>query len=194
MRARVGARLRAIVARTARLLGAPPEIRDRFAPPDAIVVLGAPVRSDGGISAIAAERATAAARLWHAGGAPRVIATGAATRPGLPAEAHVIAEALRAAGVPTTAIVVDDISRTTWESARQCRALLAELTGHPAPTAWVVSQPFHGRRARLYFRRAQVVVSIWPIGDSVQYRHPRRALRWIVREYAALAKSLITWR
>ena len=50
---------------------------------------------------------------------------------------------------------------------------------------WLVTQPFHTRRARWYFRRAGFEALAWHVEDSIEYREPRRALRWIAREYAA---------
>jgi uncharacterized SAM-binding protein YcdF (DUF218 family) len=52
---------------------------------------------------------------------------------------------------------------------------------------WIVTQPFHGRRAALLFRRANLDPRVHHIADSVQYRDRRRAVRWLVREYASWA-------
>ena len=54
-----------------------------------------------------------------------------------------------------------------------------------ARTVWLVTQPFHGRRAALLFRRAGLEPRVWHIADSLQYRDRRRGLRWIAREYGA---------
>jgi uncharacterized SAM-binding protein YcdF (DUF218 family) len=128
-----------------RWLEKPLVIDDAFARCDAIVVLGAPLRSDR-LSPILVERVDAAAQLFHAGGAPTVIATGGVTS-GSIAEADAIAAALRARGVPH--VLVERASRTTAENARFTAALLP----HGA-TVWLVTQPFHGRRAARLFRAA----------------------------------------
>ena len=65
----------------------------------------------------------------------------------------------------------------------------AMSTGTP-PFA-VVTQPFHGRRGAWLFRRAGFDAHVWHIDDSVEYRDRRRALRWLVREYAAWARQLL---
>lgn len=61
----------------------------------------------------------------------------------------------------------------------------------PLGSVWLVTQPFHGRRARLCFRRAGFEARVWPIVDSLEHRDPRRALRWCLREYLAWIKALL---
>jgi uncharacterized SAM-binding protein YcdF (DUF218 family) len=56
---------------------------------------------------------------------------------------------------------------------------------------WLVTQPFHARRALRLFRAAGLDARAWHIADSVQYRDRGRAVRWLVREYAAWAKLLL---
>lgn len=157
---------------------------------DAIVVLGAPLRSDGTPTRVLAERIAAAVALWHAGAGALVVACGGVTRGEARAEAHAIAEGLRAGGVPETAVLVEARSRTTAENAREAAALLGP---RGARTVWVVTQPFHARRAVRYFARAGLVPRAWHIADSIQYREPRRALRWLVREYAAWLALLVQY-
>jgi len=173
-----------------RALERPLVVDDPLAPADAIVVLGAPLRDDR-VTPVLAERIEAAARLWHAGGAPIVVASGGitsgqTTTSGKVAEADVIAEGLRARGV--TEIVVERASRTTAENARMTAALLAP---RGAKTVWLVTQPFHGRRAARLFRRAGLEPRVWHIADSLEYRDRGRALRWVIREYAAWGRLLL---
>jgi uncharacterized SAM-binding protein YcdF (DUF218 family) len=163
----------------ARLLEAP---RHPLEPLDAIVVLGAPLRPSGRLSPILEERVAAAAALYHAGGARLVVATGGITEGAPRAEADAIAEGLSAAGIPD--VLVERDARTTAENARFTARLLAPLG---ARTVWIVTQPFHGRRAALLFRRAGLSPCVWHIADSVQYRDRRRAMRWVAREYASWA-------
>jgi uncharacterized SAM-binding protein YcdF (DUF218 family) len=54
----------------------------------------------------------------------------------------------------------------------------------------LVTQPFHGRRAARVFRAEGFEPHVWHIADSLQYRDRVRAVRWLVREYAAWAKEL----
>lgn len=178
----------------------------------AIVVLGAPLDAQDRLTEIGRERARAGAELWRRGGAPLVLVSGAVTRGAARSEAAALADELVAGGVPRAAILLEERARTTAENARGCAALLraqeAEMAGgsggggedqDPPGGAseaalgpvWLVTQPFHGRRARLLFRRAGMTGWVWPIEDSLELRDPRRALRWSLREYLAWAKALV---
>ena len=149
---------------------------------DAIVVLGAPLSPRGELTPILDERVAAAAALYRAGAGRYVVASGGTTQGAPRAEADAIAQGLRAAGVAD--VLVENRSLTTAENARFTAELLA---AHGARTVWLVTQPFHAKRAALLFRRAGLDARSWHIADSVQYRDRRRALRWIVREYASWA-------
>ena len=149
---------------------------------DAIVVLGARLSPSGQITDVLHERITAAAALWRAGGGKLVVATGGITRGNRRAEAEVMAEALAAAGVAD--VLVEPRALTTADNARYTAELLAPLG---ARTVWIVTQPFHGRRAAYLFRKAGLETRVWHIADSLQYRDRRRAARWMMRELAAWA-------
>jgi uncharacterized SAM-binding protein YcdF (DUF218 family) len=172
--------------RMARLLERPLVIREPLAALDAIVVLGAPLGPGDALSPVLVERVAAAAALWHAGGGRLVVATGGFTRGAQRAEADVIAAALRERGVPD--VLVERASQTTRENARLTRPI---LEAHGVRSLWIVTQPFHGRRSARLFRRAGFAAHVWHIADSVEYRDRRRAVRWLVREYAAWARLLV---
>ena len=165
-----------------RVLERPLVVEDALAPADAIVVLGAPLARDGRLSPILEERVAAAAALYHSGAGRLVVATGGVTEGAPRAEADAIAEALSAAGIPD--VLVEREARSTAENALFTARLLRPLG---ARTVWLVTQPFHGRRAALLFRRAGLEPRVWHIADSVQYRDRRRAMRWVAREYASWA-------
>jgi uncharacterized SAM-binding protein YcdF (DUF218 family) len=57
---------------------------------------------------------------------------------------------------------------------------------------WLVTQPFHTRRCRRWFRRAGLEALAWSAPDSLQYRRARRGANWVLREYAAWTR-LILW-
>jgi uncharacterized SAM-binding protein YcdF (DUF218 family) len=175
-----------VIHTIASLLERPLVLREELRPLDAIVVLGATLGPGDTLSPILEERVDAAAELWRAGGGRIVLATGGVTGRASRAEADVIADALRARGVP--APVVERASRTTADNARLTAALLAPLG---VRSVWLVTQPFHGRRAARLFRRAGLDPHVWHIAHSVEYRDRRRAVRWLVREYAAWAKHLL---
>lgn len=166
-------------------------VRDRFEVLDAIVVLGAPLGPGGQLTTVLAERVSAAATAYRAGAAPLVIASGGVTHGAPRAEADAVAEALAAAGVPD--VIVERSSRTTAENASQTARLLAD---HPAKPrrVWLITQPFHGRRAAHLFRTVGLDPRVWHIADSVQYRDRTRAARWVMREYAAWARVFLTSR
>ena len=90
--------------------------RAEIEPLDAIVVLGSPLTRDGELTHILRERVAAAAALYHAGGAPLVVASGGTTHGAPRAEAEALAEALREAGVAD--VIVEGESKTTIENAR----------------------------------------------------------------------------
>ena len=169
----------------ASILEAPLVRKDALAPRDAIVVLGAPLGPGDEMTPIVAERVDAAVELWRRGGAPKIVVTGGVTRGAARAEAEVMADALARAGVPRDAIVVEPAAQSTADNAR----LTAQLLRARA-TVWIVTQPFHGRRAAYLFARAGLDPKIWHIADSLEYRDRRRATRWLVREYIAWLRVL----
>jgi uncharacterized SAM-binding protein YcdF (DUF218 family) len=169
--------LAALLERPLVLRGAP------LQPLDAIAVLGAPLAPGGALTDVLEERVAAAAALWRAGGGRLVVATGggAGPRP----EAAAMADRLRALGVPD--VLVEPHARTTADNARLVAALLAP---RGARSVWLVTQPFHGRRAARLFRAAGLLPHVWHIDGSLEYRDRPRALRWLAREYAAWLKHL----
>jgi uncharacterized SAM-binding protein YcdF (DUF218 family) len=175
------------VTRLARWLGAPLRVADPLRPLDAIVVLGAPLLPDGSLTDVLDERITAALDLYHRGGAPLICVSGGTTRGGHN-EADAMAAALVARGLPAAALRCERTSTSTDDNARLSAALLA---ADGVRAVWLVTQPFHGRRARRCFRRAGLAAHVWAIADSLEHRQPRRALRWIRREYAAWLRELV---
>jgi uncharacterized SAM-binding protein YcdF (DUF218 family) len=176
-----------------RVLGRPLERRDRVDHADAIVVLGAPVRTDGSLSDVLEERVQAGVALWRRGVAPLLCMTGG-RGPGVVAavsEAEAMARRARELGVPARALVLEEASRNTSTNARNIRKLLAE---GGRIRVIVVTQPFHSRRSVLWFRRMGLEAVAWRIDDSLQFRQPRRGLRWVLKEYASLLRDLTITR
>lgn len=168
-----------------RILGWPLEVRDGVEVADAIVVLGAPLRADGTLSGVSEERVKTGVDLWRRGFAPVLVISGGG--PGrlladMPREADVMAARARELGIPDAALRVERESLSTADNARNtARLLLTEGRRR----VWLVTQPFHTRRARAWFRRAGLEARSWYADDSIQYRLPRHGLRWVVSEYAA---------
>jgi uncharacterized SAM-binding protein YcdF (DUF218 family) len=185
-----GKRWLSVVARVA---GRPLERRDRVDQADAIVVLGAPLRPDGSLSDVVEERVRAGVALWQRGVAPLLCCTGG-RGPGIVAaraEAEVMGERAEALGVSKGAILLEVESSNTSRNASNIERLLRE---RGLSSVVVVSQPFHLRRSVLWFQRVGLVARGWHIGDSLQYEHPQRALRWITKEYGSLARDLLVTR
>ena len=153
---------------------------------DAIVVLGAALRSGDRLTPVLRERVATAAMLFEAGAAPLIVVTGGLTTRVPRAEADVIADHLVAIGVPREQIVVENSSRTTRQNAENVAALHL-----PIHRIWLITQPFHAKRAEHLFAANGFDAKTWHIIDSLQYRDHRRAVRWLVREYAAWLKVLL---
>lgn len=150
------------------------------------MVLGAPLAPGGALSAVVDERVCAGVELWHRGGAPILVVTGGGP-PGR-VEADAMARRALELGVPQHALLVEREATSTADNARLVAAMLQERS---CRSVWIVSQPFHLRRAALLFHRHGLEPLGWHADDSVQFRHPRAALRWIAREYAALAQLAV---
>jgi len=179
-----------VIGLVAKLLEAPLAVGDApIDARDAIVVLGAPLTPAGELTQVLEERVAAAVALYRAGGGRRVVASGGTTHGAPRAEAAALADGLRAAGIAD--VLVEDRSRSTAQNARFTAELLAPLG---VRTVWIVTQPFHAKRAALLFRRAGLAARSWHIADSVQYRDRGRAVRWLLREYASWAALAVRGR
>lgn len=164
----------------ARVAGWPLTVRGHANSAEAIVVLGAPPTRTGQVSRVCAERVAAAFALWRAGAAPKVLITGGPHGPGGVVEADVMGTHALALGLPEEALVLEREALTTEQNAAYIAALL------PAGArVWLVTTPFHSRRSAHLFRRAGLQPIPYHIDDSLQYRNPRLAVRWIAREYGA---------
>ena len=156
-------------------------------PADAAVVLGCRLERDGSLSPVGEERITAGVDVWRRGLAPVLALTGGADllAPRTIAEAEALARRARSLGVPDSALRIEPASRNTADNARlTAKILLPE----GRKRVWVVTQPFHLRRALFWFRRAGFDPLGWHIADSLQYRYPPTGARWVVREYISWLK------
>lgn len=168
-----------------RLFARPLTVRDSEQPADAIVVLGTPPGPNHGLTDVGEERVRAGVRLWQRGLAPILCLSGGGAgrlAPGRPREADVMAARARQLGVPASALRIERESLSTADNARMSAALLA---AEGCRRVWLVSQPFHTRRSRYWFRRVGLEALAWYEEDSVEFREPRRAFAWITREYFA---------
>jgi uncharacterized SAM-binding protein YcdF (DUF218 family) len=154
--------------------------RDRRRSADAIVVLGGPPTPSGELSQICAERVDAGIALWREGLAPVIYITGGPCGRNGEIEADIMGAYAREQGVPEGALVLERRALTTADNARYVAEMLPE-----GAEVWLVTTPFHLRRSMRLFRRVGLRPLAWHIDESLQYREPRRAVRWIAREYGA---------
>lgn len=147
------------------------------APVDAIVVLGGAVAPQLAGDARArlhrgSDRVREAALLFHAGCAPRLLASagGGIHWPAIASEAEAMRALLLEFGVPEGALLVEDQSRTTFENARYSAELLGER-----PRILLVSSAWHLRRAVPLFERAGF--EVLPVGTD--YRSLAGCSGWL---------------
>lgn len=143
-------------------------------------------------------RVDTAARLYHAGRAPRVVVSGAALD-GTVSEAQIMANSLRQQGVPAEAILQESESLTTYENGRNTARLLKE---EKLDKVLLVTSALHMPRAMGVFRKQQVDAT--PAGSPPQIVVPDdpafsfwlpsmqvlSASRSVVKEYVGM---LVYW-
>lgn len=175
------------------VLGAPLATHHPAQRADAIIVLGAALFPDGSLPPPLEERVRAGVAVFQRGLAPKLCMTGGKSPRAShdETEARAMAAFARELGVPDGALEVEDASGSTWENAHRCAALLFPKG---IRRVWIVTQPFHLRRAVRHFRRAGFEPLGWHIENSLQVRDPRWGLRRVLREYISWAKSLLLWR
>ncbi len=150
----------------------------------AIVVLGARVLPGGVPSGSLRARVERAVELWREGAAPLLVFTGGVGEHP-PSEARVMLGVAAALGVPESACLLEERSRSTWENARHTAAL---LHARGIDAAIIVSDPFHLFRARQHFRRQGIDAT--PVAAPLEGRALRWTERvyWTARELVALAR------
>lgn len=140
--------------------------RDEARPAQAIVVLGA-AQYRGRPSPVLRTRLDHAVGLYARGMAPRVVVTGGIAEGDTASEAAVSRIYAMAAGVPDTAILLENEGRTTGQSlARVARLLKARRID----TVVVVSDPFHVLRAARMAERAGLTAYTSPTRTTEVWR------------------------
>lgn len=126
---------------------------------DAIVAV-----SGGDTSARTAE----AIKLYQNGWATKLIFSGAAADTSGPSNAEVMEAQAIEAGVPTSDIVTESISKTTTENATETSDIFAQ---HNVKSAILVTSAYHERRAILEFDRRALGVKIrgHPVASDKQW-------------------------
>jgi uncharacterized SAM-binding protein YcdF (DUF218 family) len=123
---------------------------DQAASADVIIVLGAGTRPDGKASAATWRRTQHAATLYKRGLAPYILCTGNPTPPSPISEAQACATVLQQAGIPLSAIVMEENSTSTEENAIEARKVMDK---HSLKTALLVTDDFHMLRAEMLFHK-----------------------------------------
>jgi uncharacterized SAM-binding protein YcdF (DUF218 family) len=131
------------------------------APADVVVVLSGGRYADGTLTESAIRRTVMAVRLYHKGLAPMLLFTGG-TCCGTSSSAG-MARLARDLAVPPTAIVLEEHSRRTRDSARNTGALLRQLG---LRRALLVTSPLHMARSEWTFQAANVDVILVAADDT----------------------------
>jgi uncharacterized SAM-binding protein YcdF (DUF218 family) len=150
---------------------------------EAIVVLGCRLAAEGRPSERLRRRVALAVELYRAGAAPFLVLSGGGT--GSVAEAEIMRDLTRAAGVPQTALLCEPDSRNTVENAINSARLLRE---RGLARVILVSDRTHLPRAALLFRLAGLDV----VGRAGVPAYSRRRT-WLAAcyEFGALPRSLL---
>lgn len=164
--------------------------RDRAVPADAIVVLGA-AHYLGRPSPVLRARLDQAAALRARGVAPLLVLTGGTAPGDTTSEAAVGAAYLRRTGVPEAALLMEQDGRTTSESLRAVRALLA---ARGLRRIVLVSDPFHLFRARLVARRLGLHATTSPTAGESLGALVRRQPGYLLAESVKAPIALLTGR
>jgi uncharacterized SAM-binding protein YcdF (DUF218 family) len=131
------------------------------APADVVVVLSGGRYADGTLTESAIRRTVMAVRLYHNGLAPMLLFTGG-TCCGNSSSAG-MARLARDLAVPAAAIVLEEHSRRTRDSARNTGALLRRLG---LRRALLVTSPLHMARSQWTFQAANVDVILVAADDT----------------------------
>ncbi|AIL32778.1 YdcF family protein [Basilea psittacipulmonis] len=139
-------------------------------------------------------RVQRAAEIYHAGKAPIIIVSGGTTS-GVVSEAQVMAQRLKSLGVPSSAIIKEEKSTTTYENAKYTASILKEQHIHHII---LVTSALHMPRSYHVFSKypIQIEIASNPNQIDISYNVPvsfyflpnERALyasRTIIKEYIA---------
>jgi len=155
---------------------------DRARPADVIIVLGSAVWSGGRPSPSLNARTQHAIALYQAGFASSLIFCG-----GLggnpPAEAEVMRRLAASAGIPASAMILEDQSHSTEESLANAKAL---MDARGFKTAIIVSDPFHLYRAEIIARDLGIDAYGSGARNSPTYTRANQRTWYTIRESVAL--------
>ena len=152
--------------------------------PRVAVILGAQVLRGGRPSRTLEARTRHAGHMFAGGEVDLLVPTGGVgDHP--PAEADVMARILRDMGVPESAILREDIARSTWESAVRV-AQISHREG--IAEVLVVSDPLHCVRVVSAFEKAGLSAVAEPVYNSPMWRK-----KWSRRGQLARESGALVW-
>lgn len=160
--------------------------RDQAGPADAVVVLGA-AAYDTRPSPVFTERIRHGIDLYNRGLAAKIVFTGGYGDGARFSEAQVARTYALRAGVPQDAILVENLSRTTWQNLALSRQLLSE---HGLRRVIVVSDPLHMARA-LRLCRQLGIDAVGSPTPSTRFRSFRTQWRFLAREVYFFHRDLV---
>lgn len=164
--------------------------RDEAAAADAIVVLGA-AQYRGRPSPVLRNRLDHAIELFSRGVAPRLVLTGGVAEGDTASEAAVSRLYVLRAGVPDSAILLENEGRTTGQSLERVARL---LRARDLREVILVSDPFHVLRARRIAERNGLTVLTSPTStDGVWGRVVRQPAYFLGESVKAPLAILFEW-
>jgi uncharacterized SAM-binding protein YcdF (DUF218 family) len=160
--------------------------RDQAAPADAILVLGA-AAYDARPSPVFQERIRHALDLYRRGYADTLVFTGGYGYGARFSESQVARRYAMREGVPADAILIETLSRTTYENLREARALMLE---RGLQRIIVVSDPLHMARALRLARRLGID-AVGSSTPSTRFRSFRTRWQFLAREVYFFHRDLV---
>ncbi len=161
-------------------------LSDYTRPVDAIIVLGAGLNPDNTPTPSMIRRADHAAALWQRGIATHIICSGGYPGRATVSEASACETVLLAAGVPASAIILEETSRSTEENALETQAI---MQANGWQTAVIVSDGYHLLRANWLFQMSGITGYSSPVTES--YPTLTEYVISVLREMAALHWQVI---
>lgn len=158
-------------------------MRSDLRPVDCLFVPGARVDADGTPGASLQARLDTAAELYRSGLAELVVCTGGRGESGA-VEAQAAREYLAAHGVPRRAVLLEEMSHTTWEN---FVFALQEMKSRSLRSCLVVTDPFHMPRCLTMAQELGIEAYSAPTFQGPAWK-PRGWLYYTTREIGAWLK------
>jgi uncharacterized SAM-binding protein YcdF (DUF218 family) len=154
---------------------------DHIQQADVIIVLGAGMNRNNTPSPAHRVRTNRAGELWEAGYAPYIICTGGTPGWATRSEADACRALLMERGIPESAIILEDRSRSTEENALYTREI---MNAHGWQKAVLVSDRYHLFRANWLF--TQMGITVYTSPSSSGYLNVPQYGWVLLREVVAL--------